>query len=97
VAVIKAALTRMCLIEDIQNYSELMVEVMDMDGDYRTVAERNTFYFKSFLDGYRHAPIRTLMRFYGKLETDEERKRIKDRITGIKSNIEERKGWYNEN
>ena len=97
VAVIKAALTRMCLIEDIQNYSELMVEVMDMDGDYRTVAERNTFYFKSFLDGYRHAPIRTLMRFYGKLETDEERKRIRDRIDDIRSSIEERKGWYNEN
>lgn len=88
VSAIKRELTLMCLLDDIQEYSELIIEAMDMDGDYETVAMSNTVYFDRLISSYRHAPLRTLMRFLGKLEDDEERKSVKARIDYLLQYVE---------
>ena len=66
--------------DDIQEYSELIIETMDMDGDYRSVAMNNTVYFDRLISSYRHAPVRTLMRLYNKLENEEDKCEIQKRI-----------------
>lgn len=86
VAVIKRKLTIFCLLEDVREYSELIAAVLEMDGDYLNVAMNNTVYFDRVVSSYRHSPIRTLKRFYGQLETDEERERIKSRIDTLEMN-----------
>lgn len=86
IVVIKRELTLKVFMEDIQEYSELIIETMDMDGDYQSVAMSNTVYFDRLITSYRHAPIRTLMRFYSKLENEDDKRIIKERIEMYDSN-----------
>lgn len=81
IVVIKRELTLKVLMDDIQEYSELIIETMDMDGDYQSVAMNNTVYFDRLITSYRHSPIRTLMRFYNKLENEEDKRVIRERIS----------------
>lgn len=80
ISVIKRQLTIMCFVEDIREYSEFIVVALGMGGDYESVASTNTFYFDRLISSYRHAPLRTLMRFFEMLETDEERDAVRSRI-----------------
>lgn len=79
-------LTRMILVEDIQEYAELIVECMFRDGDYGQVAMSHTHYFDRLCASYRHAPERILKRFYNVLESDEEREIVANRIYGLRKN-----------
>lgn len=69
--------------EDIQEYSEFMVETMAMDGDYMSVAMNHTVYFNALIRSYRHNPARSLMRYYNNLPEGELKAQIEERITLI--------------
>ena len=45
--------------------------------EYFEVASRNTLFFKSVCDGYRHNPVRTLQRRYETLTDENDKKTIR--------------------
>ena len=77
---IKKELKELVLVEDIQEYAELLI-VCDSKGDeYFDVASNNTFYCEKLCSSYRHNPVRVLMRFYGELPEGETKEFIRSRI-----------------
>lgn len=84
-------LTLMCMIDDIREYSELIIQTMIMDGDYQQVAMSHTHFFDRFISSYRHAPERTLIRYYNIVDSDEEREMIAQRLSdlGLERNDED--------
>lgn len=77
---IKKEIKEMVLVEDIQEYAELLI-VCDAKGDeYFDVACNNTFYCEKLCSSYRNSPLRVLMRFYNELNGGEVKDVIGDRI-----------------
>lgn len=81
-------LTRVVLVSDIREYTELVIHTMAMDGDYQQVAMSHTHYFDRLCTSYRNAPLRALKKYYNVCDTDEERKEIADRIIEIEEEID---------
>lgn len=75
IANIKREIWQMVYTEDCQEYGELLMVCLQHGQEYFEVASRNTLFFKSVCDGYRHNPVRTLQRRYETL-TDEDDKKI---------------------
>lgn len=88
-------LTKLILLDDVQEYAELVAETMLMDGDYQQVVMSHTHYFDRLCASYRHSPVRTLKRFYNVLETDEERELLEKRITSFIYQQEDEKNESN--
>lgn len=77
---IKKEIKEMVLVEDIQEYAELLI-VCDAKGEeYFDVACNNTFYCEKLCTSYRHNPLRVLMRFFNELDEGETKDIIGDRI-----------------
>lgn len=74
IANLKREIWQMVYTEDCQEYGELLMICEQRGPEYFEVASRNTLFFKSVCDGYRHNPVRTLQRRYMTL-TDEDDKR----------------------
>lgn len=82
---IKKEIKEMVLVEDIQEYAELLI-MCDVRGDeYFDVACNNTFYCEKLCSSYRHNPVRVLMRFYNELPEGDIKKSIGERIGRYKS------------
>lgn len=78
--------------EDCQEYGELLMVCVEHGSEYFDVASTHTIFFKSVCDGYRHAPVRTLMRRYNALEDGEEKAKVYETLlkyTGAMENDEE--------
>lgn len=75
VANIKREIWQTVYVRDCQEYGELLMICEQLGPEYFEVASRNTLFFKSVCDGYRHNPVRTLQRRYETL-TDENDKKI---------------------
>lgn len=76
---------RMMYILDCQEYAELVSECVQEGPEYFDVVTNHTFLFEKLCTSYRHAPIRTLMRFYNELDKDD---------TEIRKTIEQRISYY---
>lgn len=77
---IKRELKELVLLEDIQEYAELLVVCDAMGVEYFDVAANNTFYCEKLCASYRHNPIRVLMRFFNELPEGEVKNQIEARI-----------------
>jgi len=77
VANIKREIWQTVYIRDCQEYGELLMVCEQLGPEYFEVASRNTLFFKSVCDGYRHNPIRTLRRRYETLIDEDDKKAIK--------------------
>lgn len=85
VVAIRNELTMMCFMQDIREYSELVIATMAMDGDYQAVAANHTVYFVALLRSYRHEPLRALWRLYDVLTDADEKQMIANRIDDLRS------------
>lgn len=77
VANIKHEIWQMVYIEDCQEYGELLMMCEQRGPEFFEIASRNTLFFKSVCDGYRHNPIRTLQRRYETLADEDDKKTIR--------------------
>lgn len=77
---IKREIKEMVLLEDIQEYAELLIVCDTKGAEYFDVACNNTFYCEKLCASYRHNPIRVLMRYYGELPEGELKDEVKARI-----------------
>lgn len=83
---IKQEIKEIVLLEDIQEYAELLI-VCDAKGvEYFDVAANNTFYCEKLCSSYRHNPIRVLMRFYDEMKDGEMKDMIYERIRRLGEN-----------
>lgn len=80
---IKRELQELVLLEDIQEYTELLIVCNSMGDEYYDVASNHTFYCEKLCSSYRHNPVRVLMRYYNELPEGEIKERIRERITEI--------------
>lgn len=77
---IKREIKEMILVDDIQEYAELLIVCDAMGVEYFDVASNNTFYCEKLCSSYRHNPIRVLMRYYNGLPEGDLKEQIKARI-----------------
>ena len=77
IANLKREIWQMVYTEDCQEYGELMMICEQRGPEYFEVASRNTLFFKSVCDGYRHNPVRTLQRRYMTLADEDDRRSIR--------------------
>lgn len=77
VATIKRDIWKMVYTEDCKEYGELLMVCEQCGAEYFDVASKHTIFFKAVCDGYRHNPVRTLMRRLKTLSDDEDREVIK--------------------
>lgn len=77
IANIKREIWQMVYAEDCQEYGELLMVCLQHGQEYFEVASRNTLFFKSVCDGYRHNPVRTLRRRYETLTNEDDKKVIR--------------------
>lgn len=77
IANIKREIWQMVYTEDCQEYGELLMVCLQHGQEYFEVASRNTLFFKSVCDGYRHNPVRTLQRRYATLTDEDDKKTIR--------------------
>lgn len=77
VANIKREIWQMIYIEDCQEYGELLMMCEQRGPEFFEIASRNTLFFKSVCDGYRHNPIRTLRRRYETLDDEDDKRAIR--------------------
>ena len=77
VANIKHEIWQMVYIEDCQEYGELLMMCEQRGPEFFEIASRNTLFFKSVCDGYRHNPVRTLQRRYETLIDEDDKNTIK--------------------
>lgn len=68
---LKAEIWRMVYTEDCREYGELLMVCEQRGSEYFEVASNHTLFFKAVCDGYRHNPMRTLMRKYETARDDE--------------------------
>lgn len=74
---IKKEIWKMVYTEDCQEYGELTMVCEERGAEYFEIASKHTIFFKAVCDGYRHNPVRTLMRRYKTLRDEEDREVIK--------------------
>lgn len=74
---IKREIWKMVYTEDCQEYGELLMVCEQRGAEYFEIASKHTIFFKAVCDGYRHNPVRTLMRRYNTLSDDEDKEAIK--------------------
>lgn len=74
---IKKEIWKMVYTEDCQEYGELTMVCEARGAEYFEIASKHTIFFKAVCDGYRHNPVRTLMRRYKTLRDEEDREVIK--------------------
>lgn len=77
VANIKREIWQMIYIEDCQEYGELLMMCEQRGPEFFEIASRNTLFFKSVCDGYRHNPVRTLRRRYETLDDEDDKRAIR--------------------
>jgi len=77
---IKQEIKEMVLVDDIQEYAELLIVCEERGIEYFDVACNNTFYCEKLCSSYRHNPERVLMRFYNSLQEGEKKDAIGIRI-----------------
>lgn len=73
---LKREIWKMVYTEDCQEYGELLMVCEQRGAEYFEVASRHTIFFKAVCDGYRHNPVRTLMRRYNTLSDDDADKEV---------------------
>lgn len=90
---IKREIKDMVLIEDIQEYAELLIVCAERGAEYEDVASNNTFYCEKLCSSYRHNPIRVLKRYYNTLPEGEVKEEIKARIENFHTDFERRQAY----
>lgn len=84
---IKREIKEMVLIEDVQEYTELLIICDEMGAEYFDVASSNTFYCEKLCSSYRHNPIRVLKRFFNTLPEGDLKDQIAVRIGRVEHEI----------
>lgn len=74
---LKAEIWRMVYTEDCREYGELLMVCEQRGSEYFEVASNHTLFFKAVCDGYRHNPVRTLMRRLNTMSDEEDKEAIK--------------------
>lgn len=74
---IKREVWKMVYTEDCQEYGELLMVCEERGAEYFEIASKHTILFKAVCDGYRHNPVRTLMRRLKTMSDEEDREAIK--------------------
>lgn len=80
VARIKEEIRRVVLLEDCQEYGELMCECAMMGPEYLEVCQNNTVFFDKLCSSYRHSPVRNLERFLRQLQSSKDEKDKREAI-----------------
>lgn len=70
---LKSEIWNLVYTRDCQEYSDLVSACMRLGPEYFEVVSNHTMFFKAVCDGYRHNPVRCLMRRYKDLEGDDEK------------------------
>lgn len=84
VRVLMDELTMMVLMQDCQEYAELIIEAKySCNPDAYEVVMSHTLYFDKLITSYRHSPIRTLKRWYNYIDDEETKQMIAERIRYI--------------
>lgn len=96
---IKKEIWKMVYTEDCQEYGELTMVCEERGAEYFEIASKHTIFFKAVCDGYRHNPVRTLMRRYKTLRDEEDREVIKSLLNsyGVDVDTGEIKSGINTN
>lgn len=74
---IKQEIKDIILLEDVQEYAELLIVCEEKGQEYVRVATNNTIFCERVCASYRHNPVRVLMRYFNST-TDEKKRAIID-------------------
>lgn len=92
VARIKAEIRNIVLLEDVQEYMELLIVCEGYGAEYHDVAINNTLYCERLCSSYRHNPVRNLMRYYDSLPDGELKDEIGRRVDFMATPRDGKKG-----
>lgn len=84
---IKREIKDIILIEDVQEYAELLIVCESKGQEYFDVAVNNTMYCERICASYRHNPIRVLIRYFNELNEGDVKDMIGARIDELTGRI----------